>query len=390
MNANADLEDRLRRHYAATAARVPIEPLDLDRLDERSATVRLRPPARRRGRWLAVAATVVVLAGVAATVALARGGEHDHTPASAVLLPVVCPAENPPVAATPSTTNPPVTTAATPVGVGAPGAAPLLPASDPSGMCATHIVTYRLASPQRRQVWADCACDRPTAAISITFVGTSPPGTPGTTEDIVRIGGRSLVYDDAMWPGFARLSTQDDRSPEFSIDGWGLSRLALTDIASALIAGDTELTGSGLQLLFDGGIGASLPGVNPLDGDAVQLGYVSTDRTRGLEYAYEHGPDALPLDTALWFLIDARRTTIDGQPALVSETATATRVLLRPDDHTMILLGSWAEPGTEPLTVAELAALPLTPAGPDDPRWDAVADAVAANGPVLAPPSTEP
>lgn len=324
------------------------------------------------------------MAGVATTVALARGGEPaDHTPGAAVL-PVVCPAVNPPVATIPGATAS-ATTAAGQVGVGAPGTTPLLPEDDPFGMCATTLGTYRLASPIRRQVWADCTCDRPSAAISITFVGVSPPETDDSdrTGETVQFEGRTLVYDDTTWQGFATLSTQDDRSPELSINGWGMSRAALFDVASALLAGDEALTGSGLHLVFDGELGASLPGVSPLDGDAVQVGYTSADGSRGVGYGYEHGPDAPPLDAALWYLVGARRTTIGGQPALVSESPRSTVVLLRPDDQTMILLSSWANPGAEPLTAAELAGLSLTPAPHGDPRWDAIAAAADVNGPVL-------
>lgn len=140
-------------------------------------------------------------------------------------------------------------------------------------------------------------------------------------------------------------------------------------MATGLINGDDVPIHDGLDVTFDGELGSTWPGMTPAD-LTVQLSYATGQDNSGLIYSYQYtATTATALAALTATLPNAKFVSIDGHSAIESSTAQSTTLITRVDEQTTTALTSYDAEGERLLTVAELAAIRLSPAPPTDRRW---------------------
>jgi len=204
--------------------------------------------------------------------------------------------------------------------------------------------------------------------------------TPEREHDDFSIDGRQVRYYPPVGDEpTVQLVSRDGLEPGFSFYGWGVTKSDLTELASSLIAGNDIPISNTLQLVFDGQLGASWPGAETVD-TALQIHYVAPGGDGQLDYSYQHAPGIVPNLAAFASATpNATFTTVNGQPALVSSYQRATTILLRPDDHTLIGIGSVRTGQSTPMTAEELSMIAFSEADSSDPRWIQLTAQTASN-----------
>lgn len=359
-----DLEERLRAHYRRSADQLHLPDRQLGEIGgaARTPSVVTRHE-RHRPMWSAARAGLAVACAVALAVAATVGvlarvnAREDRPPASAP----ACAAPIEPTSTIASTARDAAPSSTAPRRQPA-----ALPVSTPAGYCVEHYSRSSTDTPQHVTVWASCGdCAEVTAAVEVLDQGRGSGETssdpPPRVAEPVAIDGRILHLEELPWTGALSLATDDGQQPAFTVFGWGLTSGELEEFAAGLLDGEPARNDLGLELTYDGPRGGLSPGVAAAE-DTVQITYATPDQSAEVFYGYQRSRDPIDLNSLLAFAIDARRTTIDGHPAITSETATNATVMLLLDERSMVMLG-----GNVPLDA--LLDIRITAAAPDDARW---------------------
>lgn len=357
---NDQLEDRLRHHYRIAADELHLaavtweDVLGRRRLGQRAARPRLASIA-------AAAALVASLAGGAIALR-SRGGAPDQASVVTAGREGKCPAEIP--------------DGIYPNDVRLVGA--VLPQATPLGYCVVdHQVLTLNTDTQPYVVWTSCdRCDEPAAAIARTVPGAHSERESAAPAQTVDVGGRpGRYYDPDEKEAVARLFTNDVDGNEMLLVGWGLDRDEMV-AAAVSVAGDLDADVPSMTRIYDGPLPdyqpASLPSIGNLG-----IGYQSADGSTGpigfqlYQGAYIPSPDAF-----LWLNPGSRVVEIGGRrtvllpPTWEGGGTTWSAAISQVDDQQLVI---WMRHDLEPTDADDLAAIELTTAEPDDPRWIEIA-----------------
>jgi len=402
MTYRADLEGRLRRHYREEAGELRLPPLTWDQLVGRRAAA--GDGGRRRWPALLVAASVTVLiaGGAIGSVVMvrARGDLGSASVPPTVAPTMALPDTVAPTAALPDTpTSAPTSPGPAPANCARPAILDMaalpndvriqtfLPELEPGTCFGEHEVrTVMGDGGQQYTVWASCTdCAEPTAAVA-TFqahhldAADVEAGSP--SPESVTVGGRAAQYYAPAQPRVDGRPSTPPVSRLYVGDqwfvGWGLTDDQFVSFAAAVLASATP-PGSveGLQPVYEGMLGAySVAGVVPLHW-RLMMSTQPAGTTGVLVYSIaQFSAAAPPLLAYSWVLPGARLLDVDGRRALAFDPVPSyddqqrLSVIVELDDATTVL---WTESSAEVGAPGELAAIEVTPADFDDPRWDDIA-----------------
>lgn len=387
MTTNPDLEDRLRTYMHGRADELRLVPLDFDELLEqgmRRAPVSAPRTSGRRPTWVVAASLVAGATLGAGAILLTRDDPPPAAAPTVVPQQVAMPEGNP--SASPGAPFESCSSGEIPSDVANMGLPNdiringiLLPTRTPDGYCVgDHFVDPGSVTTEYT-VWSSCDdCERPSA--SVALVRADPNlDYESEAEDHTEltVGGRAARYyppDDAF--PVARLFVDQPADFQFILTGWGLDESAMASVATAVLADGDDASAEGLQMVFHGWLGYYAPGLIPTPTSLlIQYG---TDGGGGslLVYRASEYSNQPPLEAYAWVRPKPVFTTTDAErsvmfPASASFAGTEqTTIIRRIDDNTTV---SWSSNGSPPVSIEDLAAIEVTPAGPDDPRWDEIA-----------------
>jgi hypothetical protein len=244
----------------------------------------------------------------------------------------------------------------------------LLPVSLPSGFSVLQADTDTSNAGQRYTVWSSCkSCSEPAAAVALVREGNDPlaPEQPGRDHQDVTIKGRTARYYPATnaQPEASLVST-DGREPGFLFNGWGIDLATLEDLAGGVIDDQDVPTHTGLVTVFDGQAGGLSPGLVNTDA-LLQVTYLNPTNGATVVYMYAHSTNSVDLAFQLWTQPFAKFTTVQGHRAITSVYGTFSKVVMQPDDNTVIVLLAQSTA----VTLSDLTSIEFTMATPSDPRW---------------------
>ncbi len=389
-DSNPGLEPRLRAHYGAKADELRLPAMESSDVLERNgssvALVVAKAPVRagrRRSTWMVAAALVAGATIGAGAIMLTR----DDTPTSGQsVVPQLGPTGDRTVEGAPFMTCPEDGVPAAVVDMNVVNDIRLpnvpLPVAPGEWCVVDHWVnTYFGLSGAEFDVYSSCSpCDAPTASVAVVHpfengeaVYENSDGDADPAD--VDVSGHSARYyapDDSA--PIARLYVDVGADAPFMLAGWGLNGQEMATVAEALLAGDVvpeEREVPGLEFVYSGALGDYWPGNIPMT-TTIGVGYGTGGGAQIARYSVLQYPDQPPLEAYAWSRPNPSFTTTDGRravifPASVSFAGTEqTTVIREVDDNTTVV---WSANGTPPMSADELAAIELTPAPADDPRW---------------------
>jgi hypothetical protein len=420
------LEARLRDHYRRRADELTLDPMSWDDvLAERTRRRWLATSGRERGRWLVAASVVALVAGSAAgAVAMMSGDDGTSEVASA---PTTAAGEAPaptsepatPTAEAVATTDAPLpenVITAEPSDPGRPFipcpadtslpadaastvypndvrfAGMPLPEATPDGYCVVdHQAGAGVDGISHFTVWASCAdCAEPTAAIALirspmpvtddpSHVSNDPSQAPGAIAVPMGDGRGGFLVPPSDTSAISMLYTTDAGGADIVFAGWGLDQDAMVGFAEAAMTTGAELP-EGLVQVYDGPLAGYFHGTIPTEQN-LHVGYANDGGTGWLSYNVFYDGTTWPADTRVPLMAlawaapnpvltengDDRSIAFGPAPADYGGLQTT---LVRSTPNSFV---TWVSTGAEPMSVEELAAIPLTPAAHDDPRWVEIA-----------------
>jgi hypothetical protein len=153
-----------------------------------------------------------------------------------------------------------------------------------------------------------------------------------------------------------------------------MARAAAAALGSETVPEEREL--SGLEYAGGGLLGQYSPGQLPIGTTTLGIHYFVDGGKQAHRYSILQYPDQPALEAYAWARPEASFSSAQGQRTLTfapsnSYGSTEEVVVIREvDDLTRVV---WTSNGTPPMTADEIAAIELTPAPADDPRWDEIA-----------------
>jgi hypothetical protein len=267
-----------------------------------------------------------------------------------------------------------------------------LPEATPDGYCVIdHQALAGLNESSQYTVWASCAdCAEPSAAIAlirdpgfVTDDPSHPSNDPSQHPGAIQVptdDGRGAIFVPASeTSAISMLYKPDDSGGTITLAGWGLDQDGLVAFAEAVTTPGAELLGELVQV-YEGPLAGYFTGTIPTDHN-FHVGYTNATGSASLSYNVFYdgmtSPDdfRLPLMALAWVAPNAVLTadgdehTIAFGPAAADYGGQRT-MLVRSTPGSFV---TWVSTGPQPMSVEELAAIPLTPAPPDDPRWVEIA-----------------
>jgi hypothetical protein len=393
-SARSDLEARLRDHYGRTADRLV---LDERSWDDVIAGQRSGPRSLERTTTthrLVAASAVVLIGGGAVGAWAALAGDNDAPTGAPALvtspsedtLPlnviIATPDDDTPFIACPEDPSLPADAATVvyPDDVRFNGMP--LPVATPDGYCVMdHTPVLFAGSGSEATVWASCAdCADPTAAIALIrgpSVG-EPADEPGA-ESVATANGRGGMFvPRSASAGISRLYATDAGGAPILLAGWGLDRDGFLAFADAATTSGATLPGD-LVHVYDG----PAPALDALAAPAnFSIGYAGSG-SEWLTFSVMYDGTTWPEDTRLplmalaWIAPDpvlseeGDSRSIAFGPSPAPEGGGVQRSILVTSAPSSIT--GWVSTAETPLSTDELAAIPLSPAGPEDPRWIEIA-----------------
>jgi hypothetical protein len=427
------LEARLRDHYRRRAHELTLRSMSWDDMVADRGAISTASNRSHRSRWLVAASVVTLVAGAAAGAVAMRSGDGGSAQvASAPTNPAgeaPALATEPPASSTPgpaspttagavATTDTPlpenVITAALPdpdrpfipcptdTSLPADEAATVfpndvrfdgmpLPEATPDGYCVIdHQAGAGMYVGSQYTVWASCAdCAEPTAAIALiraatpvtddpSHVSNDPSQAPGAIAVPMGDGRGGFFIPPSETSAISTLYTTDAGGATVVLAGWGLEQGEFVAFAEAATTPGAALPGELVQV-YDDALSGFWPGTLPTDRN-LHVGYTNATGTEWLSYAVLYDGTTWPADTRLplmalaWAAPNPVLTNIGDEWSIAFGPSAGDSgqqtMLVRTTPNSMV---TWVSSGVEPMSVEELAAMPLTPAAHDDPRWAEIA-----------------
>ena len=267
-----------------------------------------------------------------------------------------------------------------------------LPEATPDGYCVIdHQAGAGMNGISEYTVWASCAdCAEPTAAIAlirdpgfVTDDPSHPSNDPSQAPGAIQVptdDGRGAVFVPASeTSAISMLYKPDDSGGTITLAGWGLDQDGFVAFAEAVTTPGAELPGELVQV-YEGPLAGYFMGTIPTDYN-FHVGYTNATGSAWLSYGVFYdgmtSPDdfRLPLMALAWVApnpvldADGDERTIAFGPAAADHGGQQT-ILVRSTPGSFV---TWVSTGAQPMSAEELAAIPLTPAPPEDPRWVEIA-----------------
>ena len=422
------LESRLRDHYRRRADELTLGSMSWDDVVDR----RGRSRASGRGgrvRWLVAASVVVLVGGATAGAVAMRSGDGGSAQVAGAPTNAAGGAPTPsaesPAASVPPTTTAPAVTADAPLpsdvlteeppdpdrpflpcppdtSLPADAASTVLPndvrldgiplpEATPDGYCVVdHQAGAGLDGLSLYTVWASCAdCAEPAAAIALirspmpvtddpSHVSNDPSQATGAIA-VPMGGGRGGVFvPPSETSAISTLYTTDAGGATVVLAGWGLEQDEFVAFADAATTTGAALP-SELVQVYDGPLSDFFLTTIPTNHN-FHIAYHTDTGTEWLSYDVLYDGTTWPADTRL--------------PLMALAWAAPNSVLTKHGDEWSIAFGpsagdggqktmlvrstpnsivTWVSAGVEPMSTEQLAAIPLTPAAHDDPRWVEIA-----------------
>lgn len=391
----SNLEGDLRARYAAKAGELRLSQLEVTDLlagrDAPLAPLSAGPPPRRGSTWMVAAALVAGATIGAGAIAVTRDEDNLSTGRNEVR-------QTAPVGPLSAEPGPFV---ACPEGGVPPDVADMTITNDfrvahvqlpvtPEEWCVIEhrVETYFGLTGGEFDVYSSCSsCDAPTSSVAIVHpfenledlyengLGIANPVDPVEFD----VSGRAArFYGPDESASIGRFYVDQGSDTPLMLVGWGLDGRGMAAVAEAFFAADADPEDAdvpGLRFVYRGSLGEYWPGFIPMT-TTLSVTYGTPSGGQYIEFSTMQYPDQPPLEAYAWARPNPTFTTTNGRRSVTFPPSAAyagteqTTVISEVDDTTTVL---WRANGTPPITTDELVAIELTPAAPDDPRWDEIA-----------------